>query len=887
MNGVTPRKEEVQQSVAMASTAVIPPETNDPRREHWGRKLLPSADPESLWSRLSGSLSVLIAAAVLPVFIVLTVIGVQLASESRSSAEQELRDLSRALRVAFDAELTSGLRFADALSRSEEAQRQDWQAFDASIRRMLPTQPNVNSINVADLTTGRYLVHTTLPPGTRGAPAGPNALEQGRIVAETKQATIFPVRTTGPTVSDAFVPLRAPIMDGDTVVAVLTVALDSRKLSALYDKVEYNQSWTSAFVDPSYRIAARNRALERFVGRVVNKPAYDALLQGTDGIFRSINQEGEQLYSVFSRSPETSWSVIVGVPADEIDGPLHRMMLVVGGLGLLGAGAGVGTAAHLAKRMRATRAAEQQQTALLEALVAQRSAELERNNEQLHSITDNLPFLISYTDKEQRIRFINQGGARWFNRPVSEIIGKTMPEITGRKPTIGRAELLQRLTKGPIRLRRTRSFPDGRTRSVERQILPDFAADGTLRGYYTLASDLTDQVAAEETIQHLQKMDAVGQLTSGVAHDFNNLLGIIVANLDMMEPTVRDRPATHKWLTAAISAVERGASLTRQLLAFARKQSLQPEQVDAGQLLSDITELLKRTLGEPVCVSIITQPDLWHCFADKGQVENAIINLALNARDAMPQGGDLKIEATNVVLSDAEARAEKDKVSSGRYVCLSIKDTGTGMPPEVLERVLEPFFTTKEVGKGSGLGLSMVYGLVKQLGGFLRLTSAPGHGTTVRLFLPAAQTAETLQSRPAPRSIAARGEGQAVLVVEDNPAMLTVTVAMLEKLGYTALDATNAAEAMDQLRRRPEIAVLLTDVLLPGGINGFELARDAKKLRPDLKVVYASGFSGAGQVEAGSVGEKIERLNKPFRLVDLAACLGRVVGDGPRLETVS
>ena len=393
-------------------------------------------------------------------------------------------------------------------------------------------------------------------------------------------------------------------------------------------------------------------------------------------------------------------------------------------------------------------------------------------------------------------------------------------------------------------------------------------------GYIVLVADISGRKRAEaqlreheEQLRQSQKMEVVGQLTGGVAHDFNNLLGVILGNLDLLDSILQDNPEAQRILQRAIGAVERGGSLTRQLLAFSRKQVLLPQVIDVDHLLVDLATLLRRTLGESVEVDTQAAPNLWQCRADRTQLETAILNLALNARDAMPKGGRVTIDAANFTIDDIYA-GQYTEVTPGDYVALSVTDTGTGMTADVVDRAFEPFFTTKEIGKGSGLGLSMVYGFVKQSGGHIRLYSEPAIGTTVKLFLPRATDAKAMP-KPRPDPAAPRGAGQLVLVVEDNVPLRQVAVISLNSLGYATLEATTVAEAIALLEKHADIALLFTDIMLPGGRNGFDLADEARVRWPQLKILFASGHPNVAQsAEAVAAGAVI--VPKPFRVSELA-----------------
>ncbi len=396
-------------------------------------------------------------------------------------------------------------------------------------------------------------------------------------------------------------------------------------------------------------------------------------------------------------------------------------------------------------------------------------------------------------------------------------------------------------------------------------------------GFLVAAADVTARVQAESALRQAQKMEAVGHLTGGVAHDFNNLLQIISANLDLAAAGARDDPKTAERLQNAISAVERGSRLTGQLLAFARRQALDPRSTNLGRLLQDMTDLLRRTLGERVEIESIVSGGLWNTLVDPSQVENAILNLAINARDAMPGGGKLTIEVANAFLDDAYA-AQHAEVTAGQYVMLAISDTGAGMPPAVMARVFDPFFTTKPEGKGTGLGLSQVYGFVKQSGGHVKVYSEVGHGTTVKLYLPRTRKP---QEGLGPVVTTGAGGDEAILVVEDDPGVRAAVVDILSDLGYAVLKAESAEQGLAVIASGARVDLLFTDVVMPGPVNTREFARRAQELRPGLKVLYTSGYTQNAIVHNGRLDEDAFLLSKPYRKDELARKLRSLLDGTP------
>ncbi len=366
---------------------------------------------------------------------------------------------------------------------------------------------------------------------------------------------------------------------------------------------------------------------------------------------------------------------------------------------------------------------------------------------------------------------------------------------------------------------------------------------------------------------HSQKLEAVGKLTGGVAHDFNNILQVISSNLEILSIKFSNVTAAKKGIESAISAVERGAKLASQLLAFARRQPLQPFATNLNNLTKNMDDLLRRTLGEDIKIEVIQGGALWNVMVDRNQIENVILNLAINARDAMEGSGRLTIETSNVMLDDIYS-TNNENIIAGQYVLLAISDTGSGMPPETIERVFEPFFTTKAEGKGTGLGLSMAYGVVKQSGGTIKIYSEVGLGTTIKIYFPRAHLAEheiTVKTH-----VEVKGGNESILVVEDDIAVQTAVMDILVGLGYTVQSASDAQSALDIINTGQKFDLLFTDVVMPGQLKSTELAKQAKSILPDLAVLFTSGYTQNAIVHSGKLDPGVELINKPYRHADLA-----------------
>jgi signal transduction histidine kinase/CheY-like chemotaxis protein len=388
-----------------------------------------------------------------------------------------------------------------------------------------------------------------------------------------------------------------------------------------------------------------------------------------------------------------------------------------------------------------------------------------------------------------------------------------------------------------------------------------------------LRAEAERRESAEGQLRQSQKMEAVGRLTGGVAHDFNNLLTIVMGNLDMLRRWLGDADErTQKAVENAYTGATRAATLTQRLLAFSRQQPLAPAAVDVNRLVANMSDLLRRTLGETVAVETVLAGGLWPAHVDANQLESAILNLAVNARDAMPNGGKLTIEAANAYLDDAYAATRPD-VAAGQYVMVSIADTGTGMSPDVVAQAFDPFFTTKPVGQGTGLGLSQVYGFAKQSNGHVSIYSEIDHGTAIKLYLPKltkAMEQEAVEVKPASVVEPEVGEGT-ILVVEDDEMVRRISVDALEDAGYAVIHSEDARRGLALLNGHPEIDMLFTDVVLTGGMNGRALAEEAIKMRPGLKVLFTTGYTQNAIVHQGRLDEGINFIGKPFSAAALVS----------------
>ncbi|HYQ92757.1 MAG TPA: ATP-binding protein, partial [Candidatus Competibacteraceae bacterium] len=541
--------------------------------------------------------------------------------------------------------------------------------------------------------------------------------------------------------------------------------------------------------------------------------------------------------------------------------------------------------------MQQAQAALREANASLEQRVAQRTAELEQANviltqeiaerkqaeealreseARMRAIGNAVPDLFCEIDKDGRYIEVLTAQDRFHRSTIAALKGKLLSEVHPPEMAdyflaiIRRALATHQIQVAEYEL----EFATGR-RWFESRTAPLEVPPDSKPAVVVIARDITQRRATEARLRQVQKMETIGHLTGGVAHDFNNLLAIVLGNLELLNEHLTGNQSLQDLVQRAVAAAERGATLTQRLLAYSRQQPLQAQPIDLNKLVKGMLDLLRRTLGETIQIRTDLANDLWLALVDAGQFENALLNLALNARDAMPDGGVLSIETANTWL-DTDYAASHEDVRPGLYVMLVVSDNGVGMSRAVLEHAFEPFFTTKPVGKGSGLGLSMVYGLMKQSGGHVTIYSEEGQGTTVRLYLPQAQT----------EAVAARGEPSAepvqkskmatLMVVEDDAQVRKLAVNMLHSLGYQTVEAGDAWTALRLLAERPDVDLLFTDVVLPGGMSGVDLMHEARKKRPELKVLFTSGYTEHALIHNGQVQDGVELLPKPYRKVSLA-----------------
>jgi PAS domain S-box-containing protein len=468
-----------------------------------------------------------------------------------------------------------------------------------------------------------------------------------------------------------------------------------------------------------------------------------------------------------------------------------------------------------------------------------------------------------------KIVYVNDAFERRTQFSREEILGKTPRMLQGvstSRSELNRIRLsLERME--PVRAQLTNYQKDGGEYAIELEIAPVFDRNGRCTHFVAIERDITERLALEAQLRQSQRLESVGQLTGGLAHDFNNLLTVVLGNADLLYDALAQDDVRRPLAEMIVGAAEKGAQLTQRLLAFSRRQALDPKIVDINQLLHGMHGLLLRTLGEHIEIAVVAAENLARASVDPGQLESAILNLCLNARDAMPAGGRLTIETANMLL-DAKYAANHSEVRAGRYVMLAVSDTGVGISAQDLPRVFEPFFTTKETGKGTGLGLAMVYGFIKQSGGHVSIYSERGQGTSVKMYLPSTDAEQETSSLPVEAELTGGSEG--ILLVEDDPMVRSFAKKELVSLGYRVVEAPNALTALDLLRGSEVFDLLFTDVVMPGGMSGKQLADEALKVRPALKVLYTSGYTENAISHHGRLDPGVNLLPKPYRRKELA-----------------
>ena len=508
------------------------------------------------------------------------------------------------------------------------------------------------------------------------------------------------------------------------------------------------------------------------------------------------------------------------------------------------------------------------------------AAALGRSEARLRLINDTIPILIGYVDKNEVYQYANKGYSDWYGHSEGGVIGRAVPEVTGPAVYAQVRESVRRALSGQQVTYEYQMQRQGQTVFAQSTLVPEISAEGETLGFFVFSHDITAQKRMQAALVQAQKMEAIGQLTGGLAHDFNNLLTVIIGNLAALQDHRPDDAGVNEFVEPALQSARRGVQLIKRLLTFSRQQPLEPQAVDIGQLIASLAKLVRRSLPESIAISTDLSAASVHALVDPGQLESALLNFALNSRDAMPEGGRLHIAARAVELT---TNATAFDVLPGHYVLIEVADNGCGMDAATLARACEPLFTTKRLGLGSGLGLAMAHGFARQSGGGIAIHSQPGQGTTVLTVLPL--TTPEPDAEPPGEEAGLPHDGELVLLVEDEPNVRRVVRQQLIDLGYPVIEAENSSQALDMIDQVVAIAIVVSDIIMPGGINGRQLAESVLNRRPDMRIVLMSGYTDETDTDAagdtGGNASDLPVLAKPFVRQDLARALLRATRETP------
>ncbi|WP_203070312.1 ATP-binding protein [Falsiroseomonas ponticola] len=763
-------------------------------------------------------LALFAAVLALPILVFVAALLWRVGNVERARLEQEALAAARGAAVAVDRELAGLSAMLNLLSLSQPLRAGDLPAFHAQVVEL---QERLGVTAVLRDAAGRRLVNARVPFGS------PQLMTTLPAPAATRpRPTMISGLFQGAAAGEALfaIEIQIPPLRPGEGPAFLSLSLPVTRIRDVLASERIPREWTVAVVDDGGTILARNARHEEFVGRPATQDLRDNT-RGREGTWRGTTADGRPVLGTYARSALADWRVAVGVPDHTLAEPLRRSLLLLVATGALLALISLLLALAFGRRIAAP----------LQAVAA--SARAMGDGAVVPAVPSGI-------------------------REVAQI-GDAL--ATASATLHAREEELKRLNEAlEIRvMERTRDLAETNARLIA-------AATGRDR--------------AEEQLRQAQKMEAVGRLTGGVAHDFNNLLTVVLGNLTLVKRRLDEgvEERVRRGIEGAIEGAQRAASLTARLLAFSRQQPLAPEAVDVNRLVAGMSDLLRRTLGEDVAVETVLAGGLWRAHADPNQLESSLLNLAVNARDAMPGGGKLTIETANAYLDEAYA-AGRDEVKPGQYVAICVSDTGAGMPPDVVGRAFEPFFTTKPVGKGTGLGLSQVYGFAKQSGGHAAIYSEPGHGTAVKLYLPRLRDGELPADAPtvvALPEMPRDGAGRLVLLVEDDPMVRDFAVTALEEGGCRVVAAADGPAALAALDAHPGIAILFTDVVLTGPMNGRQLANAVLERRPGLPVLFTTGYTRNAIIHHGRLDEGVQLLGKPYSAAGLVAKVLSLL-DGP------
>jgi two-component system cell cycle sensor histidine kinase/response regulator CckA len=852
----------------------------------------------SFWGNVSlrGRLVLLVAASILP----LLALGFWLQyTEYRNDLDDTGRqtlDLARSLARQVDQELQRRVTALQVLAQSRTLQLDDINAFRGRAETLVEEIFRDESVAVLQ-PNGQLILLTHGAPG-RELPVRPDMESTHAVFATGRPgvSNLFRGGVTGHQVFAVDVPVKGP--DGKAA-AVLSIAPQSDVFDEILRQQKLPSRWIAAVFDRKGITATRTLRPEQFIGTSAPEAVLKPLLRESEGIVENTSREGVPVLAAFSRGPLFGWAVAIAVPKSELIAPAVNTAIQTLGISAILLAVCVGLASVLARQIlkpmaglrrlaiEGAPALDPPHTGLretdqvAEALYAAENRR-QRSEQSFRYLFENSPLPMWVYDPETlAFLAVNDAAIEAYGYTREEFLKMCVSDLG---PAEDIARVVQAVRQAPVRqhvtdLRHRRK--DGRELDIE-SFSHAIGFDGR-PARVVVVMDVTARKAAEAQLRQSQKMEAIGQLMGGMAHDFNNLLGVMLGNLGLLEDGGPQDPDFAEFIRDAKQAAQRGAELTRSLLAFARRQPLKPVRVDLNDLVKQIIALLRRTLGERIEIALELGPDIFPVEVDPAQLESALVNLATNARDAMPRGGRLSIVTGNRHLDSDYAALHADVVS-GDYALLQVSDTGAGMSREILARVFEPFFTTKPRGQGTGLGLSMVFGFMKQSHGHINVYSEVGVGTTFRLYLPHAATPGKTVAAMA-TDAAPRGTGERIVVVEDDPTMRRVVVRQLEQLGYRTVEADSGAAALALFDSDGPFDLLFSDVVMAGKVDGFELARMVAERWPATKIVMTSGFPDTETCDHTGATAQVQLLSKPYLRSDLARMLHRVLNEAANDES--
>lgn len=850
--------------------------------------------PRAAWVRSTWSHLLTFGLALLiPVILFAGILAWFYVDSEQERAKEQARLSAKELVVAVERELTGPRLMLQALATSPLLRSGDLQSFYSQARDV--SEALGSPIALHEPGQPRELLNTSLPWGEPPPAGDPQMSEFMQAAIRTKQPVTTGLIKPSLQKSPAIVILVPSLQDGE-VTYLLSVEIFASHLAEILRQVQIAPESISAIVDQRNVIVARSVDHDRFVGKSTPDD-WISRATGPEGMWAGRNLEGIQMRTAYVGSSRTGWTIAVAVPEQIFNAPLQRAslaLLSIGGLLLcLAAALAYWAGSRLSRSIRSLKDAGSAvahggsmpsvTTPVLEVNEVGHALSLAsdkvRNREaHLRSILQTVPSAMVVIDERGIIQSFSSAAEKLFDFRADEVIGRNvsilMPEPDRSAHDGYIAHYLRTGERRIIGLGRivTGSRKDGSTFPMELNV--GEANTNGERVFTGFIRDLTEMRRIEHELRHSQKIEAIGKLTGGVAHDFNNLLTVIKGNLEMIEARLPDDDAKDPLLEAQ-EAADLAAQLTASLLAFGRRMPLSPKLADIGQLVSSTSDLLRRTLGETITVRTIIESRA-QALVDPAQLQNALLNLGINARDAMLHGGKLIIEVSDAELDADYAEAHAD-VHPGEYVLISVTDTGSGMSQEIQERAFEPFFTTKPTGSGTGLGLSSVYGFVKQSGGHVTLYSELGRGTTIRIYLPGARDEETGEKTEGSHgSFPPRAKGETILVVEDEERVRRVTTARLGSLGYRVLEAGSGPEALAILARNRDVDLLFTDMVMPGGLSGAQLAAEVHRIHPKMRVLFTSGYAEPDVIRQAEA-ESGNWIRKPYTASELASKLRRVL----------